>query len=476
MGKLLKFILGLVVLAAGLLIVLAVALPFIIDPNDYKDQIAAKVQENTGRTLSIDGDISLSVFPWLGLDIGPTRLSNAQGFGEQPMASMEKVQVRVKLLPLLHKQLEMDTIRLSGLRLQLGKDASGRGNWDDLRGAAGEKAQTGAAHPDEAAGSSLAGLAIGGVAVTDARVLWDDRSTGSRYELNELSFTTGAIDPGKPFDLDLHFRMNAREPAVAGEITLRGKILVATSLRAINMDGADLNLDLQGEGAPGGRLRLSLVTDIAVDPDRQTLQMPKLALETPGLKITGHASGTGISGEDPRFTGALSVAEFAPRELIKALGQEPPVTADGTVLGKAGAVMQWEASKRQASATSLQFQLDDTHVDGKLRVDNFAKPAIDFALQADQIDLDRYLPPPAEDAPASPASPAAAARAGRTPAGRGLRDLNLPAGGSAAEATTCVPRISSSEIGTAAARASGQPVSGAHGEDSLDVRENPRLS
>ena len=426
MGKFLKIILGLVALVAGLILVLAIVLPFIIDPNDFKNQIAAAVQENTGRTLSIDGDISLSVFPWLGLEIGPTRLSNAQGFGEQPMASMEKVQVRVKLLPLLHKQLEMDTIRLSGLRLDLGKDASGRSNWDDLLGEADEKTQTGAEQRGEAAGSPLAGLAIGGVQVADARVLWDDRSTGSRYELNELSFTTGAIDPGKPFDLDLHFGMNATQPAIAGQTDLSGKVLIAESLQAVSLDDAELKLDLKGDGVPGGRLQLSLATDIAVDLERQTLEVPKLLLETLGLRVSGKASGTGIGGADPHLGGVLDVAEFVPRDVIKALGQESPVTADATVLGKAGAALQWEASGNHAAVTTLQFQLDDTHVKGRLRVDDFSKPAIDFALQADQMDLDRYLPPPARDAPAAPASPAATAAggAGTLPV-EALRSLNL---------------------------------------------------
>jgi AsmA protein len=426
MGKFLKIILGLVAIVAVLIVVLAIVLPFIIDPNDFKNQIATAVQENTGRTLSIDGDISLSVFPWLGLEIGPTRLSNAQGFGEQPMASMQKVQVRVKLLPLLHKQLEMDTIKLSGLRLDLGKDASGRSNWDDLLGESGEKTKTGAGHPGEEAGSPLAGLAIGGVEVTDARVLWDDRSTGSRYELNELSFTTGAIDPGKPFDLDLHFGMNATKPAIAGQTDLSGKVLISESMQAVSLDDAELKLDLNGDDLPGGRLRVSLATDIAVDLERHTLEIPKLTLETLGLKVSGKASGTGIGGEDPHLSGALNVAEFVPRDLIKALGQEPPVTADGAVLGKAGAALQWEATGSHAAATSLQFQLDDTHVNGRLGVDNFANPAIDFALQADQIDLDRYLPPPAKDAATAPATPAAAA-AGGTEAlpVEALRGLNL---------------------------------------------------
>jgi AsmA protein len=426
MGKFLKIVLGLVALAAALVIVLAVVLPFIIDPNDFKNQIAAAVQENTGRTLSIDGNIGLSVFPWLGLEIGQARLSNAQGFGEQPMASIEKVEVRVKLLPLLHKQLETDTIKLSGLSLRLGKDASGRSNWDDLLAEAHEKTQAGPGQPGEATGSPLAGLAIGGVEVTDARVLWDDRSTGSRYELNELSFTTGAIDPGKPFDLDLHFGMSATKPMITGQTDLSGKVLLSESLQAVKLDDAELKLDLQGDGLPDGRLRLSLATDIALDLERQTLEMPKLALDTLGLRVSGKASGTGIGGADPRLSGRLDVAEFVPRDLIKALGQEPPVTADGTALGKAGATLLWEVSGHHAAATSLQFQLDDTHVNGRLGVDNFASPAIDFVLQADQIDLDRYLPPPVKEASAAPATPAATAAGGADALPvEALRGLNL---------------------------------------------------
>ena len=89
MGKLLKITLSVLVVAIGLLVVLAVALLFIVDPNDYKGQIASKVEEQTGRTLSIEGDMALSVFPWLGLEIGRTQLSNAEGFGDEPMARMD---------------------------------------------------------------------------------------------------------------------------------------------------------------------------------------------------------------------------------------------------------------------------------------------------------------------------------------------------------------------------------------------------
>ena len=82
MGKLLKIIFSLLGFLVLLVIVAIVVLPMVVDPNDYKDEITAAVKDKTGRTLEIDGDIQLSVFPWLGADIGPTRLGNAAGFDE----------------------------------------------------------------------------------------------------------------------------------------------------------------------------------------------------------------------------------------------------------------------------------------------------------------------------------------------------------------------------------------------------------
>jgi AsmA protein len=420
MGKLIKIILGLVGAIILLVVAIAIALPFLIDPNDYKDRIATLVEEKTGRALTIEGDIGLSVFPWLGLDIGPTRLSNAQGFGEQPMASMENVQVRVKLVPLLSKQLEMDTVKLDGLRLRLGKDASGRNNWQDLQGEPAAEKEV------EAPGTALAGLAIGGVQVTDAEVLWEDKAAGSRYVIDDLAFNTGAIEPGKAFDLDLQFLVESTEPAMAGHFDLQGEVLVAPSLQAVDISGTSLKLDLKGAGIPAGQMDLTLSTDIALDLEAQTLNMPQLIVETLGLKLTGNASGSAIGGDDPRFKGTLAVDEFVPRKVIKALGQAVPETADATVLGKAGARLDWEASTRHAAANTLKFQLDDTTLNGSVRIDEFSKPAIGFKLQADQIDLDRYLPPPSEDAKAVAATPAAAAAggAGALPVDT-LRGLNL---------------------------------------------------
>ncbi|MCI5061619.1 MAG: AsmA family protein, partial [Algiphilus sp.] len=101
MRKFLKFFgIGLaalvLLLAAGL-----TAAALLFDPNDYRDQIAQAVSDQTGREFRIEGPLSLSVFPWLAVDAGAMELANAKGFEEDgPFARFERAAVGIELMPL----------------------------------------------------------------------------------------------------------------------------------------------------------------------------------------------------------------------------------------------------------------------------------------------------------------------------------------------------------------------------------------
>jgi len=427
MAKILKILGAVVAILVGLVVLAIIVLPMVVDPNDYKGVIADEVAKQTGRTLTIEGDIDLSVFPWLGLEIGPTQLSNAAGFKDQYMAQMEAVEVRVKLLPLLKKQLEVNTVRLTGLVLNLARDKNGKTNWEDLTG---EAASTGKAAEQEPGGEApaggLASLAIGGIKVEDARLNWDDQAAGAHYEIADLALNTGTIEPESPFDLGLSFRVTAREPAVEGRFNLKGGVLLGAGMRVIDVTAASLELDANGDGVPGGHITLSLASDIHVDLDAQTLSLPNLMLETLGLKITGNVAGTAITADKPQFSGKLAVAEFKPRAVIDKLATVPIVTRDPNALAKAAATLDWTASPQDFTAKGLQMTLDDTRINGNASVNSFDAPAIRFALKVDSLDLDRYLPPAAEQPTGKPEE---AAQAGGTGAQalplEPLRKLNL---------------------------------------------------
>ena len=151
------------ILLAVLVILIAAAtliLPRLIDPGMVRDRIGALVKDKTGRELVIAGDIGWSVFPWLGVEIADVRLANAAGFGAQPFAEIAAVQARVKLLPLLRKEVEMSTVVLDGLAIHLVRAKDGRSNWDDLiKPASPAKAQEKRSSSTDIAGAFAIGLA-----------------------------------------------------------------------------------------------------------------------------------------------------------------------------------------------------------------------------------------------------------------------------------------------------------------------------
>ena len=106
-----KWLKRLVILVV-LLVVVAVAAPFIavqlLDPAYVKSEIENRATAATGRSVAIEGDVELTAYPWLGAKLGRVTLGNAEGFDAPFFARIEGASVRVKLMPLLDREVEMD--------------------------------------------------------------------------------------------------------------------------------------------------------------------------------------------------------------------------------------------------------------------------------------------------------------------------------------------------------------------------------
>ena len=172
MGKLLKITSGLVLL----IVVAAIVASRVIDPNDYREQIQTVVKEKTGRDLAINGDLSVSLFPWIGISLNDVSLSNAVGFKAAPFAKIQAADVKVKLLPLLSEQVEVSTIVLKGLSLNLEKNQAGKTNWDDLMHPSTEPDATQGKPTEQSSTLAMGAIAIGSLQIVDANIIWDDAS------------------------------------------------------------------------------------------------------------------------------------------------------------------------------------------------------------------------------------------------------------------------------------------------------------
>ena len=399
-----RFLIVVITLTLVVLVTVAAAI-VLIDPNDYRDDIARAVEDHTGRSLDIEGEISLSLFPWLGLEIGALALANAEGFGEQPMARIETAELRVRLLPLLRRQLEVGTLVLDGLALELARDSEGRNNWDDLterlagNGVASDEQATPAREPALA----LDELTIHALDIRRARVHWDDRESDTRLELSEFNLHSGRIVLGKPFEVQSDFRLSLDSPAVSASVTLEGALTADPAAGRFAFDGLELATTLSGDDVPGAEQSLRLATSIAVDLEEDSARFDALRLGFAGLQLEGELRLSRLTGELPVLDMPLTLAEFSPREVANRLALELPPMADDQALASASGRLRVHGTAQRLGISDVLLDIDDTRLRGSALIEPGEPAWVVSRLRLDQLDADRYLPPSEE--PAADAEP-----------------------------------------------------------------------
>lgn len=391
MGKIVKIVASLLVALILLLVVAAVALPLLIDPNDFRDEISTLVEEQTGRKLQIEGEIGFSVFPWLGIELGAMELSNAPGFGTQAFAGIDRADLKIKLLPLLRKQVEIKTIVLHGLNVNLARDKSGKTNWDDL--VSSEQEQTPPEPAEEESSATLESLEVSGIEIRNARLSWDDQQSGARYAVKNLNLETGALNPSQPFPLKLELDAEASEPAVRAHVTFASTVTFDLERETYLLDSPRIGLNTKGDIIPGGNIDLSLdANSISADLKQQLAQLKGLNLFVAGARLTGQVDVNKLLDKQS-IKGAIKLVLEKPELLQQFLGNEPaPVKLEAlqdTVLTTA---FNADLGTQQLKLGNLKLQTLGTElvatVDGQQIID---KPQFTGTLNLGQLNLRQLL-------------------------------------------------------------------------------------
>lgn len=225
-----KILIG-VGVVVGLLVIGAVALVAFVDVNAYKPQIEAYVKDHYQRRLSIEGDLALSVFPRIALALPKTTLSSRAG--DRVAASFDAARASVALLPLLRKEIVVDTVRIDGLKAAIERRRDGTTSIDDLIRPAGEKP----AEPAQHGGPPK--FEIGGVELTDAELTFDDQQAGNTIALTKLELKTGRIAPQGRTPVAFSTNFSSTKPAAQGETRVKGDVdidLVNNAFGAQDLD------------------------------------------------------------------------------------------------------------------------------------------------------------------------------------------------------------------------------------------------
>ncbi len=397
MGRLLKILLLAIAGVLGLVMIAAVAMFLFFDPNDFRDEISAQVKKATGRDLVIEGDLSLSVFPWIAVNIGRTQLGNEKGFGDEPFLSFEEARLSVRLAPLLFQQtVTIGTATLDSFSLNLEVAADGTNNWDDLA-AAGE-----AAPAEETADTGDAqALGIAEVRLSDASISFRDAQAGTASTISGLSLTTSSVTAAEPFDIDAEFDFSAEPAGVSGHLEISSTMTFSEGNRQLSIRDFTIEGHLDGIAAETTDYRFSApAIDVDMAADRVT--MGKIELSLLGLDMSADVEPYSYSTFLPKM--ALAVEPFSLKELMQTLGVDAPPTADAEALTRVSFSAKAEVGATAIALTAMTLELDDTRMTGGLSVPLTEQGAYQFDLSADSINVDRYMAPADAGAGTSAAS------------------------------------------------------------------------
>ena len=395
----------LIALASGAVLLVMLVLMGVLlasfDAARLKSELTAAVREQTGRTLRIEGDLSLSFFPNVGVEIGRVRLSERDG--DDHFASFGSARIAVAVLPLFSGQVVAKSLDIDGLDFTLIKRRDGTHNFADLIGKAQDK-KTGVVAPDPrgtggkeapagvpAPADKPLVLAIAGINVTDAALTWRDERSGRTVTVADLDLSTGGLT------LD-----TARRTMSLADVTLIAQ--GDTDTEESSTENFVLRLDapsltLSPEHSSGQAVTLTARLDSRGHSVNATLELAGLALQAEtlsarelALNLDAHFASTAVKA---RLAAPLAVnlakQAFSVENLAGELNiAHPRLATKSLKLPLAGSL---EVNlKKTTAALRLDTRLEDAPIKLRLDVPEFTPLALVFDLAIDQLNIDRYLP------------------------------------------------------------------------------------
>ena len=348
----------------GSLIVLVIAalliIPAFVDINKYKPEIEEQVAKATGRSFSIGSDLDLTLFPFAGISFSDLKLGSLPGFTQKEFVTIDSFEVRIKLLPLLSKDLQLKRFILKGPRIVLEKNKNGKANWEFAQ--APKKKEEPKSTEKSSSGLSgelpIKNLAVGEFKISEGALLYTDHASGLKKEIRDLNLELQDVSLDKPIKMVFSALLDQKPIKLEGKLGPvgpnpgQGTIPFDLALSALNQLEASLNGKIQ---AP---------------------------TEKPAVDLK------------------VKVSEFSPRKLMKELGQEFPIaTTDPDAINRISLEAGLKGSSMAVSLSDGILTLDDSTLKFSASAKDFGKPDITVNLELDQIDGDRYLPPKSDAQP-----------------------------------------------------------------------------
>ena len=337
------------------LVVLVGVLAYLASRN--ADRLLGVAGGELNRDLRVES-IGFTVRGGAGVVLSGVQIADDPAFGKDPFLTTERLELRLRLLPLLRRELVVDRVLIASPVVNLVRDKSGRVNVDTL----GKKSRSASASPRKEEGADRSPekhpggpppfqLAL--LRIEDATVRYHERSTGRTVELAEVTVEARQPRFAAPIPLSLHARF-ATEDVRLDDIESDGVLELGEALPRYH---GSLTAT---EGALGKIAIRNLTAQVRAAP-------PVIDLESAGVELLGGSArgNAHLASEGPN-AGVHAKMEARGLDLAqlptKESGPRPQGTIDAD--GKLGGPPPGAPDFQTAATGDGRFAVNDGRIVG----------------------------------------------------------------------------------------------------------------
>ncbi|EGQ7937396.1 AsmA family protein [Vibrio vulnificus] len=377
------------ILAAPIAVVVmaAIALVTLVNPNQFKPLITEQVAKQTGLELVIEGDIEWQFFPSIGFSLGKTELKNPQGFSQENLFKVESVGIDISVMPLLDKVLQIGDVRLDGAEFHLETRKDGQKNIDALtqqQKAQQETVQQEVSSEPTTDASQQPGAAadwrmeLAGITVSNAKLVNQDRQAGTSLELYDVNFSLSefAFDQWTKAEFSAKGKNNQQQFSANGKLEFQ----LAQDFSSYALRNIELNSQFSDPATKMDTIKLVLDT-FEFDKDNALT-----------FEIKGQVSGMELSANG---SAQLHVDAAISTVMVKAFQLESQLTGKSLPQSPMKVAMSSEVTfdvpSSHLSLVLNKLTANAIALDGKADVALAEIPKVRFSLHSPEIDLDEFL-------------------------------------------------------------------------------------
>ncbi|MBL7003956.1 MAG: AsmA family protein [Gammaproteobacteria bacterium] len=380
-----------VVAAAGLLLAF-------FDANEYKQELATVVKQQTGRTLTFEGGVNLMLFPSIGMKLGALKFENASGFSQKTMLQVNEVSISVDVKSILKMKPKVSQLTLDGLQVNLQKNKQGKTNWDDLLVADDPSAvaittqtstkQSNNIKNGEAESSRELALAFGGININNAFLSWQDEQSEEHIVVDDLDIQTGVITLKEAFPLSVQLVMH-KGSEINAALNLESNVYFDLKTKELDLKQMLLSLKAQGELLPFEQSDINFSGDIHFATQTEKLRINGLIL---AAKLRGKALDTAELNLETQLSFDLKTQQLGLLQTaltVYAKDESLPRGVINLMLNTDS--LDVKLAKREVHLANLLIDIEGQKIIGQVDVADYAKPAVKFNLSSESLDLDALL-------------------------------------------------------------------------------------